>query len=99
MEGEAMRLQPVGRSLLVHVKQPEMKSKLILTAPAQHSGDPVQAYVIGVGEKVEAPVKEGDLLLLSPYCGTKVAGGTDEAPYLLIGEKEVLGILKEAVGE
>ena len=62
--------------------------------PEDHS-DPQHAQVIGVGEKVEMPVKEGDMVLVSPYAGMKGVGGDDEAPYLLIAEKEVLGILIE----
>ena len=88
-----MRLQPIGRSLLVQVKPEEKKSKLILTA--SQSDEPTQAIVIGVGEKVEAPIKEGDLVLLAPYAGHKMTGGTDSEPYLLLSEKEVLGILRE----
>jgi co-chaperonin GroES (HSP10) len=89
-----MKLQPVGRSLLVQVRASEKKSVLLLTR--QHD-EPMQVDVIGVGEKVEAPIKEGDVLLLFPYAGTKITGGTDDMPYLIIGEKDVLGVLKDAV--
>jgi len=87
-----MKLQPVGRSLLVCVRK--KKSKFGLLLPEDHS-EPQHAEVIGVGEKVEMPVKEGDMVLLAPYAGLKGVGGDDEAPYLLVAEKEVLGILKE----
>jgi len=87
-----MKLQPVGRSLLVCVRK--KKSKFGLLLPEDHS-EPQHAEVIGVGEKVEMPVKEGDMVLLAPYDGLKGVGGDDEAPYLLVAEKEVLGILKE----
>ncbi len=88
-----MKLQPVGRSLLVQAKKKEKKKGvLILTDDAS---DPKIAVVLGVGEKVEAPVKEGDLILLAPYCGSVISGGTEDEPYLLISEKELLGILKD----
>ncbi len=87
-----MKVQPVGRSLLVCVRKKKSKHGLLL--PEDHS-DPQHAQVIGVGEKVEMPVKEGDMVLVSPYAGMKGVGGDDEAPYLLIAEKEVLGILIE----
>jgi len=87
-----MRLQPIGRSLIVQVKASEKKGILIL---AKQDDEPKQARVIGVGEKVEAPIKEGDLVLLAPYAGNKVAGGNDDEPYMLIGEKEILGILRD----
>lgn len=75
------------------MKPQEIKTKLILSA--SQSDEPAQAIVIGVGEKVEAPVKEGDLVLLAPYAGHKMKGGTDNEPYLLLSEKEVLGILRD----
>ncbi len=87
-----MRLQPIGRSLVVQLKPVEKKGILIL---ARQEDEPREAIVKGVGDKVEAPIKEGDLVLLAPYCGSKVAGGNEEEPYLLIAEKEILGILRE----
>jgi co-chaperonin GroES (HSP10) len=87
-----MRLHPIGRSLVVQVKKKEKRGILIL---AMETGDPLEAFVRGVGEKVEAPIKEGDLVLLAPFCGNKIAGGSEDEPYLLIGEKEVLGILRD----
>jgi co-chaperonin GroES (HSP10) len=87
-----MRLQPIGRSLVVQIKANEKKGILIL---ARQEDEPRQARVMGVGEKVEAPIKEGDLVLLAPYSGNKIAGGNEEEPYMLIAEKEVLGILRD----
>lgn len=87
-----MRLQPIGRSLLVQVQTPEKKGLLLL---AVQSDEPMQARVLSVGEKVEAPIKEGDLVLLTPYAGSKIKGGTEDDPYMLVGEKEILGILRE----
>ena len=86
-----MRLQPIGRSLLVSVKAQERKSLLLL---AVQNDEPKQAVVIAVGDKVEAPIIVGDLILLAPYAGNKMQGGTEDEPYLLIGEKEILGILR-----
>lgn len=87
-----MKLQPVGRSLLVYIKQKEKKSVLI-------TPDDVSvmrwAVVVGVGEKVEAPISEGDTVLLAPYCGINRVAGTDAEPYFIIAEKEILGIMKE----
>lgn len=88
-----MRLQPIGRSLVVQVKpQEKKKGMLILSSQAE---EPAQALVVAVGEKVEAPIKEGDLVLLAPYAGNKIGGGTEAEPYLLLGEKEILGILRD----
>lgn len=87
-----MRLQPIGRSLVVQIKAAEKKGILLL---ARQDDEPKEARVMGVGDKVEAPIKVGDLLLLAPYCGSKIKGGSDEEPYFLIGEKEILGILRD----
>ena len=88
-----MRLQPIGRSLVIQVKKREKKRGiLILTDDAS---EPLEAIVRGIGDKVEAPIKEGDLVLVAPYCGSKIAGGNEEEPYLLIAEKEILGILRD----
>jgi co-chaperonin GroES (HSP10) len=87
-----MRLQPVGRALLVQIKPAESKSKIILTV--KDESVPKEAVVLGVGDKVEAPIKEGDTVLLVPYCGVQVAGGDEATPYFIVAEKEVLGIVK-----
>lgn len=87
-----MKLQPVGRSLLVKLKEPERKSVLLLS---RQLDEPMQAIVEGVGEKVEAPIKEGDIVLLFPYAGSKITPDKEESPYLIIGEKDVIGIVRE----
>ena len=66
----------------------------VLAIVLRQTDEPLQADVIGVGEKVEFPIKTGDIVLLFPYAGTKITGGTDDAPYLIIGEKDVIGVLK-----
>jgi len=55
----------------------------------------MRAQVKGVGEKVEAPIKVGDFVLLASYAGCKIKGGSDEEPYFLVAEKEILGILRD----
>jgi len=87
-----MRLQPIGRSLVVQIKATEKKGILLL---ARQDDEPKEARVMGVGDKVEAPIKVGDLVLLAPYCGSKIAGGKDDEPYMLVVEKEILGILRD----
>lgn len=88
-----MKLQPVGRALLVQLIAPEKKSSIILTT--KDESEPRKALVLGVGDKVESPIKEMDIVLVAPYCGAKISGGDDETPYLIIAEKEVLGIIKD----
>lgn len=93
-EETVMRLQPIGRSLVVQIKATEKKSRGILLLSTQDD-QPKEAIVLGVGDKVEAPVKVGDMILLAPYCGSKIDGGKEDEPYMLVGEKEILGILRE----
>lgn len=85
-----MRLQPIGRSLVIQVKPPEKKGILIVN----RQDEPMQATIKAIGDKVEAPIQVGDAVLIAPYCGSKINGGTEDEPYLLIGEKEILGILR-----
>lgn len=87
-----MKLQPVGRSLLVKLKEPERKSVLLLT---RQLDEPMHAVVEGVGERVEAPIKEGDTVLLFPYAGAKITPDKEESPYLIVGEKDIIGIVRE----
>lgn len=87
-----MKLQPVGRNLLVQFKEEERKGVLLI---ARQQDEPMQATVVGVGEKCELPLKEGDTVLLMPYCGMKIVGGSKDSPYMIVGEKDVIGILKE----
>lgn len=86
-----MRLQPVGKAILVQLKPLEKKSILMLR---EASEEPYYAYVKGVGEKVEIPIKEDDLIFVGAYAGGEVPGGTKEEPYFLIAEKDVLGVMK-----
>lgn len=87
-----MRLHPIGRSLVVQVKDREKKGLLLMP---RMDDEAREAWVKAVGDKVESPIKEGDLVLLAPYCGSKIAGGSDSEPYFLVGEKEILGILRD----
>jgi co-chaperonin GroES (HSP10) len=87
-----MKLQPVGRALLVQFKEEERKGVILVT---RQQDEPMQATIIGVGEKCELPIKEGDCVLLMPYCGMKAVGGSKDAPYMIVGEKDVIGILKD----
>ncbi len=82
-------LRPIGKNLLVKVLPPEKKTQLILTAAA--NDEPFQAIVIDIGSKAELDVKKDDVLLLVPYCGSKI-DKKDEG-YLLITERDILGVV------
>lgn len=74
----------------MQVKAPAKKSVLLLS---RQSDEPMQAIILAVGDKVESPLFVGDMVLLGAFAGHKMTGGTDDEPYLLLSEKEVLGIL------
>lgn len=93
-----MRLQPVGRNLIVKFKKIDQddKSPGGLILPGKKSNDdPVDALVLAVGHQCEFPIKENSLVLISPYSGVPIKGGTEEEPHRLIVEKDVLAIIND----
>lgn len=85
-----MQLVPVGKRILVKFQAPEKKGVILMT---KQEGELIKCEVIGVGDKVEIKIEEGNKLLLCPYSGSKVAG-SEEEPYMIINEADVIGILK-----
>lgn len=82
-------LKPIGKNLLVKIKPVEQKKgALILTT---QSDQPFQATVVDIGSKAEIDVKKGDVLLLVPYCGSRIS--TEEDGYLLVTERDILGVV------
>ncbi len=81
-------LRAIGKNLIVKIKVKENKTPLILTVP---TGAPFEAVVIDIGSKAEVDVKKDDVLLLVPYCGSKISD--DDDGYLLITERDILGVV------
>lgn len=81
-------IKPIGKNILVKVKPPE-KKPLILTAAV--NDEPFQATVMDIGIKAELEISVGDVLLLVPYCGSKISKEDDG--FLLISERDIMGIV------
>lgn len=82
-------LKPIGKNVLVKIKPAEKKKGvLILTTD---SDEPFQALVIDIGSKAELDIAKDDVLLLVPYCGSKIS--TEDDGYLLITERDILGVV------
>lgn len=83
-----MKLQPVGKNLLIKEMKEEKKSVLIYTP---QNDEPRQVEIVGVGEKVEIPVKEGDFVLVRPYAGQQLSEGGE---YLILSENDIVGVMR-----
>jgi co-chaperonin GroES (HSP10) len=81
-------LIPIGKNVLVKIKPPEKKSTLILTST---NDEPFQAEVLDIGSRAEIDIEIGDVLLLVPYCGSKISKEDDG--YLLVTERDILGVV------
>lgn len=81
-------LRPLGKNILVKRIVEEKKSILILT---QVEGEPFKASVVDVGSKADLDISLGDILLLVPYSGSRIAKEDDG--YLLVTERDILGVI------
>jgi co-chaperonin GroES (HSP10) len=83
-------IRPIGKNILVKVKPPEKKPSIILTT-APSNDEPFHATVVGIGTKAELDIQVNDLLLLVPYCGSKISKEDDGL--LLISERDIMGVV------
>ena len=89
-----MKLQPVGRNVLVKTKLVEEKINGLIV-PGANKDEPLVCTILAHGSQCEFGIKEGDKILISPYAGAFLKGGTAEEPHKLINEKDIIGILQE----
>ena len=87
-----MKLWPCGKKLLVQLKKEEEKKGIVLVNKPKD--EPYKAIVIQKGDKSEIECIRDDILVISPYGGMKIAGGTEEEPYLIVDDQSVIGVLK-----
>lgn len=94
-----MNLKPVGRNIIVSFKKPQEQEKsvggLILPKNKNSPDEPVDATVLSIGGQCEYPVKINSIVLISPYSGIPIRGGTEDEPHRLIVEKDILAIVSE----
>jgi len=93
-----MALRPVGRNLIISFKKQQEQDKtvggLILPKNKNAPDEPVDAIVIAVAEECEYGVCVNDIVLISPYSGIAVRGGTEDEPHRLIVEKDIIAIVE-----
>jgi co-chaperonin GroES (HSP10) len=81
-------LRAIGKNILVKVKPKEQKKGVLIL---DNSNEPFEALVINVGKNCEVDVNVDDVLLLVPYCGSKIS--TEDDGYLLVTERDILGVV------
>lgn len=81
-------LRPIGKNILVQIKPPEKKEGLII--PPAHD-EPFEAIVIDKGQKADVDVEINDVVLLLPYCGSRISRKDEK--HILISEKDILGVV------
>jgi len=81
-------IRPIGKNILVQ-KQKEEKKGILILKPID--GEPYKATVIDIGSKADLDIAVGDTLLLVPYTGSRIS--TDDDGYLLITERDILGVV------
>jgi len=92
-----MKIQPIGRRVLVERLEPEEIKKGGIIIPDTAKEKPQQGKVIAVAKpgKDEEPmqVKKGDKILFGKYAGAEIE--MDGKEYLMMQEDDILGIIKE----
>ncbi len=92
-----MKIQPIGRRVLVERLEPEEVKKGGIIIPDTVKEKPQQGKVIAVAKpgKDEEPiqVKKGDKILFSKYAGTEIE--MDGKEYLMMQEDDILAVIKE----
>lgn len=92
-----MGLKPVGRNLIVSFKKPRDDDKpiggLILPKNRNAPDEPVDAKILSIGGQCEYPITVNGVVLISPYSGISIRGGTEDEPHRLITEKDILAIV------
>ena len=85
-----MRYKPTSDRLIIKPIKEEYKGSLIISETDECK--PVTGRVVRVGDYVSDEVKEGDEVVFNEYAGTDIEY-MDET-YLILGESEVLGVIK-----
>ncbi len=90
-----MKVQPIGRRVLVERLEQEEIKKGGIIIPDTVKEKPQQGRVIAVAKpgKDEEPiqVKKGDKILFGKYTGTEIE--IEDKEYLMIQEDDILGVI------
>ena len=88
-----MNIVPLGNRVLVRrLAAGEVKYGSIII-PETAREKPTQGVVVALGDKVEAPVYIGDIVLLGKYAGSEIK--IDGEDYLVIRDVDIMGKILE----
>ncbi len=91
-----MKIQPIGRKVLIERLEAEEIKKGGIIIPDTAKEKPQQGKVIAVAkpgkDEDPIPVKPGDKILFGKYAGTEIE--IEDKEYLMIQEDDILGIIK-----
>ena len=85
------RFTPVNKKLLVQTIEAESTTKSGLIIPNMAQDAPQQGQVLRVAADTNVAA-EGDTVVFGKYAGLTIK--LDQKEYLIMGEEEVLGVLK-----
>jgi chaperonin GroES len=96
-----MKFRPLHDRVLAQRTEPEEEVRGGIVVPDTAKEKPQEGMVIEVGpgkilengQTLKPSVKKGDRILFGKYSGTEVKLDDDE--YLILGENEILGILRK----
>ncbi len=87
------KVQPLGKNILIKVKEQEEKTASGIYLPDTASQEkPQQGTVIAVGTDENISVKSGQEVIYSRYSGTEVT--IDDEEYLIVKESDILAVIQ-----
>ena len=96
------RIRPLADRVVIKPQEREEKTRGGLFLPDTASKEkPQEGLVVAIGEgrlddngkRVAMSVKAGDKVLFAKYAGTEIK--LDDVEYLILAEKDILGIVQE----
>ena len=92
-------IKPLGRRVLIKMKEGEetTKSGIILSSGAQEKPQIAEVVEVGPGEKIDGKqqemyVKKGDNIIVSKYAGTEVK--YDGKDYIIVKQDDILAVVE-----
>ena len=87
-----MKIKPLGKRVLIQVKETEEKTKGGIYIPQTAQEKTQIGKVIAIGESDEIKVKVGSEVIFDKYAGSNIK--LDNEEYLIISIEDVLGIIE-----
>jgi chaperonin GroES len=87
-----MNLLPLGDRIVLKQVVAEEVTKSGIVIPGQSKEKPQEATIIALGKKVEADLKEGDVVIYSKYAGNNIK--LEDEEYIIVKEEDILAVIK-----